>query len=179
MSFWPSPLVWTALVSSALIPAALVGLSLFGLVKSCGTRYLAASLCGLAAFTTGALLCWPRYSAAGDYFLDLIPAVCIVLTAIMLFETFWSLLAFGFTMNILLCLGDAPAGLSVEALKGTLGTGAGVGTLLENRLVLLKRSGLVRREDGGLVLNGVKGRIMAWVGRFIYAVYNVRPGGRA
>lgn len=173
MSFWPSPLIWAALISSLLIPAALVGLSLFGLVKSCGTRYLAASLCGLAAFATGALLCWPRYSAAGDYFLDLIPAACIVLTAIMLFETFWSLLAFGFTMNILVSLGKAPEGLSEVEIQNDLGAGSGPQAFQENRLLLLKRSGLVREVSEGLVLNGLKGHVMAFVGRFMLAVYNV------
>ncbi|MDQ7834812.1 MAG: hypothetical protein RDU24_05480 [Humidesulfovibrio sp.] len=176
MDYWPSPLIWSALVSALAIPLGLLLLSLAGRIANCGTRYLVAVAVACTLFAIGAGWSWQISPFPETYFLDLVPALCILATAIMLFETFWSLLAFGFTMNILLCLHGRPEGLVLGELKALLGAGQGVDAVMANRLLMLKKAALVRETPAGLVLFGAQGRLMALVGRLMYAVFNIQAG---
>lgn len=179
MDFWPGPLILAALCASLSILLLLLFFSRVRVIENCGSRYLASALGSLAVFGLGCALAWTLAPRPGEFWVEFLPACAIVFTAIMLFETFWSLLAFGFTMNILLCLHECPGGLGLDGLKAALGAGQGVDAVLANRLQMLKKAGLVRESSAGLVLAGLKGRLMALVGRFIYAVYNIDAEAQA
>jgi hypothetical protein len=141
-SFLPPPALSAAMVSSAAVPALLWLLGSGPRVfRAPGPRFRAAVLSALLL-----LLLWLLLIALTSGTVDLIDtlaAVAIVGEASILSFIAWSLLAWGFTLNMLLVLAAETRAMSLTDWVAGFTRGADIGRLTTDRISVLLGAGFV------------------------------------
>jgi hypothetical protein len=85
----------------------------------------------------------------------------------------WSLLAWGLTITLLTCLAQGRGPLTADQLRAAYIADHPAHTLMENRLQILLRTGLVKRRGGMIVVTGL-GMGVALLARGIKILAGIR-----
>jgi hypothetical protein len=158
----PPPPIGVALVASVSLP-------LFVLVLARGPWHIEAPMKRFIAAAVGAVL----VMAIGLYFegptdwVELAAAIVLLLGSLLAGFTFWTLIAWGFTLSMLRVLEENRGFDSVEAWCGAYTGGQGIGGFASDRCGLLLRLGLVRHDEQGRLIATSTGRFAA---RFVTGV---------
>jgi hypothetical protein len=124
-------------------------------VRAPGRRFV------LAALVTAAG--WALFLAArrADPPGDLLASAMVLLTAVLAGFTAWTLVAWGFTVSLLMRLAQAGRPLTFEEWVAAYTGGRAVDRFAEDRLSLLLRAGVARLEGGQVRLTPGRGRRLA------------------
>jgi hypothetical protein len=158
MNFIPSPAILAGIVAGCSLPI-VVGVLSHGpwQVAAPGRRFHMA-----AALVTAGWICFHVWQGAFDV-ADLVASLLIWLTALLVGFSFWSLLAWGFTLSLLTALARAGRPLSFAEWVACYTGGGTVETFARDRLNLLLRAGLARQEGDLIRLTPGWGPRFAWL----------------
>jgi hypothetical protein len=120
-------------------------------------------------FVTAAVLIWATWLAAmaigGPSWVDVVTGALLLATATVAGFTLWTLIAWGFTLSMLLTLERAQGPLTIEAWAREYTRGRSLEALARDRLGLLLRLGLAEIKDDKFLVPIRRGR---WLGRIAY-----------
>jgi hypothetical protein len=147
MSILPGPLQITAIVLSVILPLLLYVYARIGVFRGAGRLFRAGSITVVGLFALACLgLPGPRNIG------DALGGVLLLLTAILLCNVFWSLLAWGFTVTLLTAIAGTGRPLTLEQWMSAYMQGGDLSGFAHNRLRLLVGSGMVVARDGRIVV---------------------------
>ncbi|VTT97521.1 Uncharacterized protein OS=Crocosphaera watsonii WH 8501 GN=CwatDRAFT_1333 PE=4 SV=1 [Gemmataceae bacterium] len=155
VDFVPSAAVAAALAACGLVPAFLIALS-HGVLKvvAPGRRFvLAAALAWVAWLATVPV-------TAPDA-VDLVTSVLLLATATLAGFTLWTLVAWGFTVSMLLALDRAAAPLTVDEWALAYTRGKPIDAFARDRLGVLFKLKLAETRGDVVVMTPVRGRLFA------------------
>ena len=152
----PTPAIADSLLAAILLPVLVVLLS-HGVwkVQSPGRRFVVAALASLAAWM---VLVLSRDSLDA---VDVLAGALLLAAALLAGFTLWTLIAWGFTVSMLQTLARSDAPLTQEAWMTAYTGGRPLEALTQDRLGVLFRLGLARREVDMVVMTPVRGGWMA------------------
>ncbi|MBA4189951.1 MAG: hypothetical protein C0467_18355 [Planctomycetaceae bacterium] len=155
VDFMPSAAIAMSLVACGLLPVFLVSLS-HGVLKvsSPGRRFILAT-----ALTWGAWLA--TLPATVPDAIDLVSSVLLLATATLAGFTLWTLVAWGFTVSMLLALNRADEPLTVEEWALEYTRGKPMEAFARDRLGVLFKLGLAESRGGNVVMTPLRGRLFA------------------
>jgi hypothetical protein len=163
----PAPAIAAGLCAAAIFPCLLVLLSHRPLLIS----QLGARLKFAAA---GMLVTWLSLSmilAGNGPWPEVLCGGMIVLTAFLAGFSFWTLLAHGFTVSMLVTLAGAERSLSRDEWMSAYG-GAGAEIFTQDRLGVLFRLGMVV-ESGGILRPTTRGRVTGTLAHVGHLIFNI------
>jgi hypothetical protein len=168
IDFVPSVPVALALGSCALLPLALLVLSHWPLkVTALGRRFALAALAMWTAWIAGMIACVP----------DVVDAVtgCLLLaTATLAGFTLWTLIAWGFTLSMLLTLHRAGQPLKTDEWVAAYTRGKRLDAFALDRLGVLFKLGLAEMRDGKVVMTPGRGLLFARVAVLLRKLFGIR-----
>jgi hypothetical protein len=152
----PSAPVALSLAACAALPVVLVGLS-HGPWKilAPGRRFVISSI---LIWTAWPMVMW----TTGPSWVDLFTGALLLATATLAGFTLWSLIAWGFTLSMLLALERARSPLAMEEWMRVYTRGRPLDALARDRVGLLLRLGLAEVENNERLVLGRRGR---WIAR--------------
>ncbi len=155
IDFIPSAAVAMSLVACGLLPVFLLSLS-HGVLKVAapGRRFVLA-----ASLTWGAWLA--TLPATVPDGVDLATSILLLATATLAGFTLWTLVAWGFTVSMLLALNRSHEPLSVEEWALEYTHGKPIATFARDRLGILFKLGLAETRGTDVVMTPVRGRVFA------------------
>jgi hypothetical protein len=161
MSILPGPLQITAIVLSLLLPVLLFGYAAIPGLRSPGRRFRAAAL------TVAGLLLIACLTLPGPRdFGDVIGAVLLLATAIVLCHIFWGLLVWPFMLTLLTAIAKADHPLTLEQWLSACMQGGSPSGFAENRLRLLFGAGMLVSAGDRIVVTQT-GMVTARLVRFV------------
>jgi hypothetical protein len=168
MDLLPSPAILAGIIAAVLLPVVVALLS-HGpwKIAAPGRRFHLA----VALLTAGWVLfhLWDgSYNAA-----DLCASLLIWLTAVLVEFSFWSLLAWGFTISLLLALARAGRPLTFDEWVARYTGGGTSATFAHDRLSLLFRFGFANREGDQVRLTPGWGPPLAWLVGILRWIFGV------
>jgi hypothetical protein len=146
---------------SAMLPLLLLAYAKAGLFRGAGRLFRAGCLTIVALFAA-AWLALPGPQDVGD----VVGGAFLLMTAILLFHVFWSLLAWGFTVTLLTALAAAAQPLTLEQWASAYMQGGDLSGFAHNRLSLLIGSGTAVSRNGQVVVTPL-GMLLVRVVRLI------------
>jgi hypothetical protein len=170
MNAIPSPAILAGMVAGFLLPLLLALLS-HGpwKISSPGRRFhVSAALVSVGWIFF--LVCQESYDVA-----DLIASLMIWLTALLVAFSFWSLLAWGFTISLLAALARARQPLTFAEWVAEYTGGDTVETFARDRLSLLLRAGLARMDGDDVCLTPGWAPRLAWLIGSLRRLFGVEP----
>jgi hypothetical protein len=170
MNAIPCPPILAGILAGCMLPLVLALLS-HGpwKISSSGRRFHVSAILVSAGWLL--FLAWHgSYDAA-----DLIASLLIWLTALLVAFSFWSLLAWGFTVSLLLALARAQNALRFEEWVASYTGGGTVETFARDRLGLLLRTGLARMDGDQVCLTPGWGPRLAWLVGTLRRLFGVEP----
>ena len=175
IDFIPPPAVYTAIISALTIIVFLFLFShgLFKVIKP-GRRFC------FAVF--GSLILWPVLLWLTDALIpfndlrlmDLIAGVFVIVTAIFVSFTVWSLLVWGFTLTMLLNLAQQDSAIELEDWINRYGGGEGLETFFRDRMEVLFRYGMAVRNGDKILLTPGRGMLTGRVVRLLKCFFGIR-----
>jgi hypothetical protein len=155
IDFVPSATVAMSLVACVLLPVFLLSMSHGALkVNAPGRRFvLAASLTWLAWLAT--------LPATAPDSVELVTSVLLLATATLAGFTLWTLVAWGFTVSMLLALNRSQVPLTVEEWAMEYTRGKPIDAFARDRLGVLFKLGLAETRGDEVVMTPVRGRLFA------------------
>jgi hypothetical protein len=169
IDFLPSASVALSLVACVLLPVFLLCLS-HGVLKVAapGRRFIVA-----AAFTWGAWLA--SLPATAPNAVDLVTSALLLATATLAGFTLWTLVAWGFTVSMLLALDRTAAPLSVEEWAMEYTRGKPIDAFARDRLGVLFKLGLAEARGDDVVMTPRRGRLFAKCAGVLRTVFGLHP----
>jgi len=162
MSILPPPPVLAAVLALLLLPAALVALGHGAWrIDRLGVRFRLAA--GAGALLWIALTgFWGGFGPGwGTRWGDLAAGLLILATGIWAAFCAWSLLAWSFTISMLITLVDAERPLDAEAWIGGFAGSRGLDAFMHDRLALLFALGVARRAGNVVTVTSPRGLLVA------------------
>lgn len=155
IDFVPGPAVALALAACVLLPALVLVLSHGALkVAAPGRRFvLAAALTWVAWLAT--------LPATSPDAVDLVTSALLLATATLAGFTLWTLVAWGFTVSMLLALTRAAGPLTVDEWVLAYTRGKPIDAFARDRLGVLLKLKLAEARDDSVVMTPVRGRLFA------------------
>ena len=173
-AFIPPPALLAALMGALVLPVLLIALSHPPFkVERPGWRFRLAVL-GMTAVWLMLLGLLPGVKPV----LEILCGALILPTAVLVGFSFWSLLAHGFTISMLLSLAEAGTPLTLEGWMGAYG-GAGLQAFARDRMQVLFGLGMVVATPDGLVQATRRGVVTGRVAAVGLALFNIDPQGAA
>ena len=164
IEFVPSVPVAISLATCCALPVVLV-------VLSHGPWRIAPPL---RRFLTAAFISWAVWliamAAVGPGWVDCVTGTLLVATATLAGFTLWTLIAWGFTLSMLLALERTRHPLTIEAWTRAYTRGRPLDALAQDRLGLLFRLGLAEMRGESLLVLARRGR---WVARLAFGCRRV------
>ncbi len=157
IDFVPTLPVALSLAAVALLPAFLLTLS-HGLLKVAapGRRFVVAAARTWAAWHTAMIVMAPDA-------VELVTGGLLLATATLAGFTLWTLVAWGFTLSMLLALHRAGRPLSADEWAGTYTRGKPLDAFVQDRLGVLLKLGLAKLRGDEVVMTRGSGRTFARV----------------
>ncbi len=157
IDFIPSATIAVSLLLCAGLPVLVVLLS-HGpwKVSHPGRRFLVATLAIGVGWALAMCVMSPRW-------VELLTGGLLLATATLVAFTCWTLIAWGFTLSMLLALARAECPLQEQYWVQRYTGGRPLEALTRDRLGLLVKLGLARVDDGELILNLPRGRWLAQI----------------
>jgi hypothetical protein len=155
INFVPSPAVALALAACALLPALVLVLS-HGVLKVAAParRFVLA-----AAMTWAAWLATLPATSPGA--VELVTSALLLATATLAGFTLWTLVAWGFTVSMLLALDRAGGPLTVDGWALAYTRGKPIDAFARDRLGVLFKLKLAEARGDSVVMTPVRGRLFA------------------
>ncbi len=168
MNFIPSPPIAAGLVAGLVLPALIILLA-HGpwRVAAPGRRFVVAAVLMVAGWAV-ALIALPACPAE-----DLLASAMILATALLVGFTLWTLVAWGFTVSLLMTLARADGPLVFDEWVRRYTGGKDVGAFAHDRLGLLLKLGLARLEGDQVRITPGRGRPLARVVSLLRGVFGV------
>jgi len=170
MHLVPPPPVVAALAAALLLPLLLALLS-HGpwRVPAPGRRFAVAAAATAACWAASLALFLP-FDAA-----DAAAGGLLLFAALLGGFTAWTLLAWGFTLSLLLALGRAGRPLSLPEWVSEYADGRTAEAFAEDRVGVLLRLGMARRQGRRVVMTPRLGRRTARVARLLRTLFGLEP----
>jgi hypothetical protein len=170
----PPPALAAAVVSGAAIPSLLV---LLGngprIFRAPGPRFRAAVLSAVVLLLLGLLLI--ALTGGTVDFIDTIASIAIVGAAALLSFIAWSLLAWGFTLNMLLVLAAESRTISLGDWVAGFAGGADIGRLTIDRISVLLDAGFVEAAGARSYALTPRGDIAAKFVQLARSTFGIAP----
>jgi hypothetical protein len=164
IEFVPSVPVAISLAACCALPIVLV-------VLSHGPLRIAPPLSRFLVAASLSWACWLiTLAAVGPGWVDWVTGTLLVATATLAGFTLWTLIAWGFTLSMLLALERATHPLTIEAWTRAYTRGRPLDALARDRLGLLFRLGLAEMRGEKLLVLAQRGR---WVARLTFGFRRV------
>src|SRR4051794_32069777 len=175
-AFIPPLPVAAALIASVLLPLLLVALAHRPFrVERPGKRFcIAIILCGVAWITgvfVGASLVGPDTGAV--FVVDIAAGAMILMTAVLVMYSAWTLLLFGYTVALLRTLFLKGVPVDLEEWACSYGEGAGLYLLMQDRVALITKCGLLIERGDQLILYGKIARWLAAVAQLGMRIFGL------
>jgi hypothetical protein len=155
IDFVPSAAVAAALAASGLLPVFLISLSHGALkVTAPGRRFVLAAALAWAAWLA-------TLPATSPDAVDLVTSVLLLATATLAGFTLWTLVAWGFTVSMLLALDRACGPLSVDEWAIEYTRGKPIDAFARDRLGVLFKLKLAEARGDSVVMTPARGRLFA------------------
>jgi len=168
VDFIPSVAIACALAACALLPVLLLALSHGALkVAAPGRRFIIA-----AVFAWGAWLA--VLPVTSPDVVDLVTSVLLLATATLAGFTLWTLVAWGFTVSMLLALSRANEPLSVDEWALEYTRGKPIDAFARDRLGVLFKLGLAETHGDAVVMTPIRGRAMASCAGMLRNLFGLR-----
>ena len=168
IDFVPSLPVAFSLGSCALLPLALLVLSHWPLkVTAPGQRFVLAAVAMWTAWLAAMIVCVP----------DLVDAVTgglLLATTTLACFTLWTLIAWGFTLSMLLTLHRAGRPLQMDDWVAAYTRGKSLEAFALDRLGVLFKLGLAKMRDGKVVMTPGRGRVIARLAVLLRKLFGLR-----
>jgi hypothetical protein len=130
-------------------------------------------------FVMAAILTWTAWLAAmaavAPGWVDLVTGGLLLATATLAGFTLWTLIAWGFTLSMLLVLERAGSSITIEEWIRAYTRGRPLDALARDRVGLLLRLGLVSMSDKGLLVSAPRGGQFARVAFACRRVFGLSP----
>jgi len=147
MSILPGPMQTTAIALSVAFPLLLFCYAQIPGIRGAGRRFR------IGSTTIAGLFVIACFALPGPRdFDDVLSGVLLLLTAILLYYVFWSLLAWGFTLTLLTALAGAGRPLTQEQWISAYMQGGSLSAFAHNRLRVLLGFGMVVSAGGDIVV---------------------------
>lgn len=169
VDFVPSIPVVFSLFACGVLPVVLIALS-HGIVRIArpGQRFIVATA-----------LTWMIWSAAMfaamPNLIELLTGVLLLATGTLIAFTLWTLIAWGFTLSMLLTLSQANRPLSAEEWALAYTRGQALEAFTRDRLGILIKLGLASIQGNDVVMTPRRGRLFARVVVSLRKLFGVRP----
>ena len=161
--------VWTALLSLVLLVGLLVAVA-HGpwRIDKPGSRF---KLCAVAASSV-----WCMLQATTDvsHLSDLIAGASVLMGGLLAAFTVWSLIAWGFTTSLLLCLYNAEHPPTLDEWVNAYTEGRNVEGFARDRASVLLYLGVAQERGGGLRITRGRGHLVAAISTRLARVFGVR-----
>jgi hypothetical protein len=155
IDFIPTPPVAVSLAACVLLPAALLTLSHGPLkVTAPGKRFVVAAAAAWAAWLAATVATHPDW-------VELVTGALLLATATLAGFTLWTLVAWGFTVSMLLALARAGRPLTPGEWALAHTRGKPLAAFAQDRLGVLLRLGLAEVREGQVVMTPRRGRAFA------------------
>ena len=155
VDFVPTPPVAFSLAACVLLPVALLTLSHGPLrVRAPGRRFVAAAAAVWAAWVAAMAAVRPDW-------VELVTGGLLLATATLAGFTLWTLVAWGFTVSMLLALARAGRPLTADEWVLAYTRGKPLAAFARDRLGVLLKFGLAEVRDGRVVMTPRRGRAFA------------------
>jgi len=154
IDFVPSAAIASSLAASVLLPGVLLVFSHRPRIAAPGRRFVIATTLAWAGWVAAMIAIEPGW-------VDLLSGTLLLATATLAGFTLWTLIAWGFTLSMLLALHRSEKALSVEKWALAYTRGWPFAAFGRDRLGVLFALGLVEAHDGRLVMTAVRGRLFA------------------
>jgi len=166
--FVPSHAMTIAFAASAALPLLLILLS-HGIIKvrSPGRRFLFAFFISSSLAILSAII-WPVDDAA-----EFIAAICLYLAVALATFTIWTLIAWGFTLTMLLTIADAKSPWNREEWVLAYTGGKPIEQLARDRLGLLFMLRLAERSGDSVRILPGRGTLFAYATRFLRRLFGM------
>lgn len=169
----PPPVIAAAIVAALFIPACLIALG-FGPAagRPPGRRFKLSVVAGLVGFVALA-----RAMPGGEpsHPLDWLAAFCILIAMTLATFVVWSLIVWGFTLNMLLTLERSPHPLNLEGWADRYSGGRSIHQICLDRLGILIMFKLVQRDGDDVRLVATTGRLAAAASSAVRTMFGI-PG---
>ena len=155
VDFIPTLPVAQSLAACVLLPVALLAMSHGPLkVRAPGRRFV------LAASVVWAAWLFTMIAVRPDW-VELVTGALLLATATLAGFTLWTLVAWGFTVSMLLALARADRPLTVDGWALAYTRGKPLAAFAEDRLGVLLKLGLAEIRGGDVVMTPHRGRVFA------------------
>lgn len=163
----PTPAVAAGILAGPVLFAWLVALS-HGpwKIRAPGRRFVAAAL-----LTAGGFAVLAAFVGSGS--IDVLAGALIVATVLIAGFTAWTLVAWGFTLSMLLALARAGGGLTLDALIAAYTGGLPIETFSGDRLSVLFRLKFAEGDADGRVRATPRGRRLARFASFLRRAFGI------
>jgi hypothetical protein len=169
VEFVPSVPIALSLAACALLPGVLFALSHGpARVTAPGRRFVVATVVTWGAWGTAMIASAPGW-------VDLSTGALLLATATLAGFTLWTLVAWGFTLSMLLALARAGRPLTGDEWALATTRGRPLGAFTRDRLGLLLELGLARVEGGRVVMTPARGRFVARTARALRLLFGLPP----
>jgi hypothetical protein len=164
----PTPIQGVALALGMTLPLVLLVSAQLKFIQGAGTRYLLVCLTSaLMFFAAIMVLPFDR-----DWS-DVISGFLLLMAAMLFWNVFWNLLAFGFTLTLLTALARCDLPLTRDQWISAYMQGGDLQKFARNRLQLLLGTGMARIDESTIVATPF-GKAAAGLVRLIRLFYGVR-----
>lgn len=155
IDFVPSQAVALSLAACALLPAVLLIVSHGpARIRPPGRRFAAAALLTWAMWASAMIALRPGW-------VDVVAGLFLLMMATLAGFTLWTLIAWGFTLSMLLALARAGRPLSVDEWAKEYTRGKSLAAFARDRLSVLLALGLAEVHGERVVMTAARGRIFA------------------
>lgn len=167
IDFLPSVGVAASLIAGAGLPIVLITLSHGPLkVSAPGQRFVAAAVSAWLTWVVALFALSPGW-------VDVASGTLLLTTATLAGFTLWTLIAWGFTLSMLLALNRAGRALSVEEWALAYTRGRPLAAFGRDRLGVLFALGLAEVRGGVIVMTPVRGRLLARLVRLLRKLFGL------
>ena len=174
LEFTMTGAVIAALVISVALPLCLLVVARVPtLVGRNALQFLVSVLIAAAAWAVALVLIPPARPTGA---LDVAVGAMLLGSAALFYLEIWSLLSRGYTLALIVTIHQAGGPLTPAELARRYRSGEGLEWIMRHRLAGLEGAGLVRHEDGQIVLTHL-GRAAAWSYRVAIALLGLRTSG--
>jgi hypothetical protein len=171
IDFIPSPAVTLALVACGLLPVFLLSLSHGALwVRAPGRRFVLAAVLAWVAWAGTVTVVHPDA-------VELLSGALLLAAATLAGFTLWTLVAWGFTLSMLLALRRAGRPLTIEEWALAYTRGQPLGAFARDRLGVLLKLGLAELRGDEVVMTPVRGRLFAKAAGVLRKVFGLPARG--
>jgi hypothetical protein len=170
MDFIPQPATATALIASAslLIWLMLLSHGPWKIVRP-GKRFIVAAIFAIVDWLVS-IFTWPPVSI-----IDLISGASILMLSLLAGFTLWTLVAWGFTLSMLLALQRTNRALTIDEWISSYTGGKTVEVFGRDRLGVLFRFKLAERTKSDEVEATPRGRRVAWLAMILRKLFGLHP----